>query len=306
MAERLRHPRWIKARLPSGETVKRTVAILRRYGLATVCQEARCPNRGECFAQGTATFMILGRVCTRRCTFCAVSHGRPEPVQPDEPDRLARAAAAMQLRHIVVTSVTRDDLEDGGARHFRRCAEALRSALPDSSIELLVPDFLGRLESIDEVLGAPMDVLNHNVETVPRLYPRVRPGADFDRSLSLLGLARSRRPDLVTKSGLMLGLGESAGEIEEVMRRLRQVGCSIITLGQYLQPGRQQLPVARYVEPAEFEHWREVALAMGFSAVQSGPLVRSSYRAASCWQAATGRRREVPDGGQRVVAGENR
>jgi lipoic acid synthetase len=277
-----RHPNWIKARLPAGEAVVRTTHTLRRFGLATVCEEARCPNVGECFAEGTATFMILGRVCTRHCGFCAVEHGRPQPPDPDEPERLARAAAEMQLRHVVITSVTRDDLADGGGAHFRRCAEAVKAATPDATIEVLVPDFGGSAESLDEVLRAPIDVLNHNVETVPRLYPSVRPEANFERSLALLDCARRRRPTLTTKSGLMLGLGESAAEIEEALLRLREAGCSMLTLGQYLPPGRTQLPVVRYVEPEEFDRWGERARAMGFAHVLSGPLVRSSYHAGSC------------------------
>lgn len=261
----------------------RTAGTLRRLELATVCQEARCPNVGECFAEGTATFMILGRVCTRHCRFCAVSHGHPEPLDPDEPRRLADAAAEMRLRHVVITSVTRDDLEDGGAAHFRRCAEALKTALPDCTVELLVPDFGGRPESLNEVLRAPMDVLNHNVETVPRLYPTVRPEADFDRSLVLLDHAHRQRPELPTKSGLMLGLGETADEIEQVLVRLRNAGCSILTIGQYLQPTHAQLPVTRYLPPQEFDHWAERGRSLGFAWVLSGPLVRSSYHAGKCW-----------------------
>jgi len=260
----------------------RTASVVRRFNLATVCQEARCPNIGDCFADGTATFMIMGRLCTRRCRFCAVEHGQPEPLDPDEPRRLAQAAAEMQLRHVVITSVTRDDLGDGGAWHFRRCTEEIKTALTASTVELLVPDFAGRTESLDEVLCAPLDVLNHNVETVPRLYPVVRPEADFDRSVALLERANKRRPDLATKSGLMVGLGETATEIEQVLVRLHQAGCSIITIGQYLQPTRFQLPVERYVTPDEFEHWAEAARRLGFLRVLSGPLVRSSYHARHC------------------------
>jgi len=248
--------------------------------MATVCQEARCPNIGACFAEGTATFMIMGRICTRRCSFCAVQQGEPQPLDDEEPARLAGAVAQMRLRHVVITSVTRDDLADGGALHFRHCAEEVEAALPDATIELLVPDFAGRRESLDEVLRGPVDVLGHNVETVPRLYPTVRPAASFERSLDLLRRARERRSDLPTKSGLMLGLGESHDEIEEVIVRLCSVGCSILTLGQYLQPTRDQLPVARYVAPEEFDDWADRARSLGFSAVQAGPLVRSSYHAA--------------------------
>jgi len=278
-----RHPSWVKARLPAGATVARTVSILRRFGLATVCREARCPNIGECFAEGAATFMIMGDICTRDCQFCAVAHGRPQPLDRGEPRRLARAAAEMQLRHVVITSVTRDDLDDGGASHFCRCAEELKTSLPVCTIELLVPDFGGRAESLDSVLRAPIDVFNHNVETVPRLYPTVRPGADFDRSLALLKRAHEKRSDIATKSGLMLGLGESAAEVEQVLVGLRGVGCSILTIGQYLQPTRAQLPVERYVSPQEFEQLAETAQSLGFSHVLSGPLVRSSYHAGACW-----------------------
>jgi len=262
-----------------------TAATLRRLNLATVCQEARCPNLGECFAERTVTFMILGRICTRHCRFCAVEHGRPEPPDPDEPHRLAQAAAEMHLHHVVITSVTRDDLNDGGAAHFRRCAEEVKAALSDCTIELLVPDFAGRAESLDEVLRAPIDVLNHNVETVPRLYSAVRPEADCERSLALLERAHRRHPELATKSGLMVGLGETAAEVEQVILRLRQAGCSIVTIGQYLQPTRLQLPVQRYVPPEEFDRWAGVARSLGFSQVLSGPLVRSSYHAGSCWSA---------------------
>jgi lipoic acid synthetase len=251
---------------------------LRRSRLATVCQEARCPNLGECFADGTATFMILGRVCTRNCAFCAVEKGAPAPVDPGEPARLAEAAAALRLRHVVITSVTRDDLPDGGAAQFRCCAEAVKAALPDCSIELLVPDFAGKPDALNEVLRAPVDILNHNIETVPRLYPAVRPMADFERSIALL--AQARRPGLKTKSGLMLGLGETAPEIEAALVRLRQAGCAIVTLGQYLQPTRGCLPVDRYVTPEEFESWAHAARALGFEQAVAGPLVRSSYHAA--------------------------
>ena len=275
-------PLWIKARLPAGEAVRETFATLERFGVATVCQEARCPNLGECFAERTAAFMILGRICTRACTFCAVAKGASAPPDPDEPVRLAGAALAMGLRYVVVTSVTRDDLPDGGAAHFRRCAEAVKAALPAASIEVLVPDFGGQAESLDEVLRAPIDVLNHNIETVPRLYAAVRPAADFERSLALL--ARAARAGFATKSGLMLGLGETDAEIEATLGRLRATGCSIVTLGQYLQPTRSQRPVARYVPPEEFARWAEVARSLGFNHAVSGPLVRSSYRAATCWR----------------------
>jgi len=280
----MRHPPWVKARIPAGGEFARTEAILRRHRLATVCREARCPNIGECFAAGTATFMILGRRCTRNCRFCAVESAPPLPPDPEEPKRLGEAAAQLGLRHVVITSVTRDDLADGGAGHFRRCVEAVKARLPDCSIEVLVPDFGGRAESLAEVLRAPIDILNHNVETVPRLYPRVRPEADFDRTIALLREARRLRPDLVTKSGLMVGLGETGAEVEQVLFRLRDAGCAILTIGQYLQPTRRQLPVERYVRPEEFSAWERRGLEIGFECVVAGPLVRSSYRAASCWK----------------------
>ncbi len=226
--------------------------------------------------------MILGRVCTRRCRFCAVQQGQPLPPDPDEPQRLAQAARAMALRHVVITSVTRDDLADGGALHFRLCAEAVKQALPNTTVEVLVPDFGGRADSLDDVLAAPIDVFNHNIETVPRLYPSVRPEADFGRSLALLETARRKRPDLAVKSGLMLGLGESDAEIAEVLGDLCRAGCSIVTLGQYLQPTRAQLPVARYVSPEEFDRWARVGRAMGIRRMMTGPLVRSSYHAGEC------------------------
>lgn len=284
MSSRRRHPNWIRARLPSGEQVGATLGVLRRHGVATVCQEAQCPNLGECFDDGTATFMIMGRVCSRVCGYCAVEHGPLDPLDPKEPQNVARAAVEMGLRHVVITSVTRDDLPDGGAAHFAQCAGAVKAALPDCSVEVLVPDFGGQAESIERVADSPIDVLNHNVETVPRLYPTVRPQADFERSITLLERAHARRPELATKSGLMLGLGETDEEIEQVLVRLHEAGCSIITLGQYLQPTRKQLPVARYLTPEEFAAWAQRARAIGFTGVASAPLVRSSYRAGACWQ----------------------
>ncbi len=275
-----RKPAWIRARIPAGQEVTRIRKLLRERGLSSVCEEANCPNLGECFAHGTATFMILGDICTRRCPFCDVAHGRPAPPDPDEPRQLATAIAELRLRYAVVTSVDRDDLRDGGAAHFAACIEAIRIHTPDTQIEILTPDFRGR---VDVALAAfddtPPDVFNHNLETVPRLYRQARPGADYQGSLELLRAFRERHPDLPTKSGLMLGLGERDDEVEQVMRDLRAHGCRMLTLGQYLQPSRDHLPVARFVTPGEFERLRELGESMGFDNVASGPMVRSSYHA---------------------------
>jgi len=269
---------WLVVRAPQGERVEAVHALLSDLGLHTVCQEALCPNIGDCWGSGTATFMILGDVCTRGCRFCAVRGGRPLPPDPGEPERVAEAAARLGLRHVVVTSVTRDDLPDGGAGHFAATIEAVRRRCPGALVEVLVPDFGGSLAALDRVIAARPDVLNHNVETVPRLYPLVRPRADYRRSLGLLAWASGA--GLTTKSGLMLGLGETRGEVVAVMQDLRRAGCELLTLGQYLQPTSRQLPVAEYIHPVEFEWYQEVGEAMGFRAVAAGPLVRSSYRAA--------------------------
>lgn len=278
--EPLRKPPWIRARSPLHPEVGRLKARLRAHHLNTVCEEASCPNLGECFRHGTATFMIMGRICTRRCPFCDVAHGRPLPLDAGEPESLARAVAAMGLRFVVITSVDRDDLRDGGAAHFAACIKAVRRQAPATSVEVLVPDFRGRLEialeAFDEALP---DVFNHNLETVPRLYRAARPGADYRHSLVLLERFKERHPHLPTKSGLMVGLGETDDEIVAVMRDLRAHGCDLLTLGQYLQPSRHHLPVARYVTPEQFERFGELARAMGFRNVASGPLVRSSYHA---------------------------
>ena len=247
--------------------------------LHTVCQEARCPNRGECFSRGTAAFLILGGSCTRRCRFCAVTQGTPERPDPDEPRRVAEAAARMSLDYIVVTSVTRDDLADGGAGAFAETIRSLHVCRPSARIEVLVPDFQGDEAALRTVLEVLPDVLNHNLETVARLYPEVRPQAIYDRSLDLLRRAGSRAPGMAVKSGLMLGLGERPDEVESALRDLLGAGCQILTLGQYLQPKRGCLPVARFVPPGEFDAWRETALGMGFAQVAAGPLVRSSYHA---------------------------
>ena len=278
--QRLRKPSWIRARFPGTPEVARLKKVLRDQGLNTVCEEASCPNLGECFGGGTATFMILGDVCTRRCPFCDVAHGRPQAPDLDEPERLANTVRQMGLRYVVVTSVDRDDLRDGGAAHFADCISALRSASPQLQIEVLTPDFRARLDKALAILTAsPPDVFNHNLETVPRLYRRVRPGADYQHSLDLLKSFAERCPQVPTKSGLMLGLGEGIGEVEAVMEDLRSHYVQRLTLGQYLQPTRHHLPVERYVEPIEFERLANIGQKMGFKHVASAPMVRSSYHA---------------------------
>jgi len=275
-----RKPSWIRAKAPGSPEVKRLKRILREANLHTVCEEASCPNLGECFGHGTATFMIMGDVCTRRCPFCDVAHGRPEALDPDEPANLARTVQAMGLRHVVVTSVDRDDLRDGGAGHFVACIRELRAYNPATRIEVLVPDFRGRMERALAIFDeAPPDIFNHNLETVPRLYRRARPGSDYQWSLDLLERFKARHPEVPTKSGLMLGLGETIEEVEAVMGDLRAHGCDMLTLGQYLQPSQHHLPVERFVSPDEFDRLGEAGHAMGFAHVASGPLVRSSYHA---------------------------
>jgi lipoic acid synthetase len=265
--------------LPRGNENFFTHDLLRELRLETVCENARCPNRPECYSRRTATFMILGNVCTRPCGFCSVPRGEPEVLEDDEPDRVAEAAVRLGLKHVVITSVTRDDLPDGGADHFRRCILAVRARVPQSAIEVLTPDFLGDEAAIDRVLEAEPDVFNHNTETVPRLYKKVRGRADYRRSLDLLAHVKERRPDIVTKSGLMLGLGESIGELLDVLADLRAVHCDVLTLGQYLAPTLKHIPVVRYVPPAEFDELAVLARSLGFQQVASGPFVRSSYHA---------------------------
>jgi lipoic acid synthetase len=279
-AERLKKPEWIRVKAGNSQRFQDIKHILREHKLHTVCEEASCPNIGECFGKGTATFMILGDLCTRRCPFCDVAHGRPKPPDAGEPLNLARTIAALNLRYVVITSVDRDDLRDGGARHFADCIRAVRELSPATRIEVLVPDFRGRLETALDILAAnPPDVMNHNLETVPRLYKQVRPGADYPNSLRLLGNFKVRLPHVPTKSGLMLGLGETDGEILEVMRDLRAHNVNMLTLGQYLQPGANHLPVLRYAEPAVFQEFQRQASVMGFAHAACGPLVRSSYHA---------------------------
>ena len=277
---RQKKPAWIRARFPGTPEVIRLKKILRERGLNTVCEEASCPNLGECFGNGTATFMILGDICTRRCPFCDVAHGRPQAVDSDEATRLAETVRQMGLSYVVVTSVDRDDLRDGGAQHFANCIGALRAACPGIEIEILTPDFRGRAEKALDILGTRLpDIFNHNLETVPRLYKRVRPGADYQHSLSLLKAFGDQFSSVPTKSGLMLGLGEDIDEVVSVMHDLRQHGVTLLTLGQYLQPTRHHLPVERYASPAEFESLAETGYEIGFAHVASAPMVRSSYHA---------------------------
>ena len=276
----LSKPRWIRAKAPNTPAVAQLKKILREQNLYTVCEEAACPNIGECFGHGTATFMIMGEICTRRCPFCDVAHGRPKPLDADEPQNLAKTIQAMDLKYVVITSVDRDDLRDGGAAHFAACIRATRQHSPATGIEILVPDFRGRMDIALEILSqTPPDVFNHNLETVPRLYRQARPGADYALSLQLLKAFKARHSAIPTKSGLMLGLGETLEEVAEVMRDLRQHDCDMLTLGQYLQPSQHHLPVSRYVTPEEFWQLEELGYELGFRNVASGPMVRSSYHA---------------------------
>ncbi len=277
--ERLRKPDWLKQRLPTGSDFEKIKGMIHKDRLHTVCQEAGCPNIWECFSNHTATFLIMGSRCTRNCRFCAVTEGPLEPPDPAEPAKVAKVARQMKLKYVVVTSVTRDDLPDGGAGHFAETIEKIRTEIPDVCVEVLIPDFQGSKEALATVLDATPDVLNHNIETVPRLYPEVRPQADYQRSLDLIHRAREYDPGLITKSGLMLGLGEYPAEIKGTLEDMLNAGCHMLTLGQYLQPSKVHLPVKRYIPPEEFDEWRKTALEMGFMEVASGPFVRSSYHA---------------------------
>ena len=279
--EKLQKPAWIRVRAPAPDSRFHEIKqILREQKLHTVCEEASCPNIGECFGKGTATFMILGDICTRRCPFCDVAHGRPLAPDPEEPAHLAATIARLELRYVVITSVDRDDLKDGGAQHFVDCIRAVRGKSPRTTIEVLVPDFRGRLEHALEVLSAaPPDVMNHNLETVPRLYKQARPGGDYAHSLELFFLYKKNHPETPTKSGLMVGLGETDDEILAVMRDLRAHGVAMLTIGQYLAPSAHHLPVERYVHPDTFALFEREAAAMGFRHAAIGPLVRSSYHA---------------------------
>ena len=281
-----RKPRWLSRRLPSAPEYEEVRSLIRKGRLHTVCEEAKCPNQFECFSQRTATFLILGSRCTRNCRFCNVEHGPTAPPDPEEPRRVAEAAERMGLRYVVVTSVTRDDLPDGGAGFFAETITEVRRRLPGARVEVLIPDFEGNRDALKTVLDARPHVLNHNVETVPRLYGQVRPQAIYERSLSLLRRVVAIAPGIPTKSGIMLGLGETEGEVRETLGDLRRVACKFLTIGQYLQPSRRHLPVERFVPPEEFDAWRETALAMGFTEVASGPFVRSSYHAKDLYQAA--------------------
>jgi lipoic acid synthetase len=275
----LRRPPWLKVRAPTGETYHWLKRLMRAKSLHTVCEEARCPNIGDCWARRTATFLILGDTCTRNCRFCNVATGRPAPLDPQEPERVAQAVQAMGLRHAVVTSVDRDDLPDGGAAVFAAVVRRIRELQPGCTVEVLIPDFRGQVEPLRIVLGARPDILGHNVETVPRLFRTVQPQCRYEWSLAVLRNAKALWPEAVTKSGLMVGLGETTDEVLEVMRDLRGVGVDILTIGQYLQPTRQHHPIARYYTPGEFEAFRECGCEMGYAWVESAPLVRSSYHA---------------------------
>ncbi|MGR9086883.1 MAG: lipoyl synthase [Gammaproteobacteria bacterium] len=276
----LRKPEWIRIRLTASDEITRVKQLLRERNLHTVCEEAACPNLAECFQHGTATFMIMGDLCTRRCPFCDVAHGKPLPLDPDEPRHLAGAVKALALNYVVITSVDRDDLRDGGAGHFAACIRTIRDESPKTKIEILVPDFRGRIEKAIALLAdEPCDVFNHNLETVPRLYKQARPGADYTGSLKLLEGYKKARPNTPTKSGLMLGIGETPEEVHQVMRDLIAHGCSMLTLGQYLQPSKAHLPVKSYITPEQFDDYGRIAKSLGFEQVASAPMVRSSYHA---------------------------
>ena len=279
MTVRERKPKWIRAQFPGGERYGEIVRLLRDETLNTVCQEARCPNIGECFNRGTATFMILGDTCTRACGFCAVTSGKPAPIDWTEPRRLAEAVERLGLAYVVITAVNRDDVSDGGSQIFASCIELIRQRLPETAVEVLIPDFVGNWDALETVLAARPTVLNHNVETVRRLYPRVRFQARYERSLELLRRSAEWSPRIPTKTGFMLGLGEERDEVSELLHDLRAVGVELLTVGQYLRPSAKHLPVVRYVPPEEFADIREEALSIGFRHVESGPMVRSSYHA---------------------------
>ncbi|MCK4619322.1 MAG: lipoyl synthase [Desulfobacterales bacterium] len=277
--KRLRKPDWLKRNLPSGPTYERVRKLLSKSRLHTVCQEAKCPNMWECFSRHTSTFLIMGPNCTRNCSFCAVEQCPLRPPDPEEPARVAEAAREMNLKYVVITSVTRDDLPDGGAGHFANTVRQVKNRIPDALIEILIPDFLGDERALNIVMESSPDVLNHNIETVSRLYPSVRPEADYGRSIAVLRQAKKINTSVFTKSGLMLGLGELPGEVEKTMKDLVEAGCNMLTLGQYLQPSKKHIEVDRFVSPEEFDDWRNTALEIGFSEVASGPFVRSSYHA---------------------------
>ena len=271
-------PKWLRRPFPAGENYNKTNGILSSLSLETICVNAKCPNRGECWARGTATVLILGNICTRNCRFCSVATGRPQPPDPDEPARIAQMAKQMGLKYIVITSVNRDDLPDGGADHFRDCINAVRQTSPDTKIEILTPDFRGcQVKAIEILRDALPFVFSHNIETVPSLYTVARPGADYQRSLNLLKTAREKYDGIETKSAIMLGLGESDAEVEKVLHDLRNTGCDRVSIGQYLKPSKDSLEVAEYITPEKFDWWKEKALELGFSWVMSSPFTRSSY-----------------------------
>lgn len=275
----LRKPEWIRVKMQGGIQQNKVNALTSNLSLNTVCDEANCPNRMECYTRGTATFMILGKNCTRNCTFCNVTREKPEKVDPDEPENVAKAISKLGLKHAVITSVTRDDLEDQGANQFVRVVEEIRKATPKVTIELLIPDMQGNKDLIDIIIDSEPNILNHNVETVPELYDKVRPMAKFERSIGLLDYVKKTKPDMRTKSGIMLGLGETKEQVLRVFKRLREVDCDMLTLGQYLQPTAKHIPVVEYITPDQFNEYKEIALSMGFKRVASAPLVRSSYYA---------------------------
>ncbi|MBP1757528.1 MAG: lipoic acid synthetase [Firmicutes bacterium] len=280
-APRQRKPDWFKVPANSGAANEEVIRLIRSLNLHTVCEEANCPNAGECFSRQTATFMLLGSQCTRRCTFCAVGKGLPEQPDPEEPARLAEAISQLKLKHVVLTTVTRDDLPDGGAQHFAEVIQAIRAKIPEQTpaIEVLISDLQGNWDALDVIIAASPEVINHNVETVPRLYPTVRPQAIFARSVELLRRVKQKRPDILTKSGIMVGLGETSDEVLAVMQELRAAGCDLLTIGQYLSPSKLHHPVVEYIHPDQFKAYSEAGLALGFRHVASGPLVRSSYHA---------------------------
>ena len=281
---RTRKPPWLKRSLPKGAEYQAVRKLLRKNRLHTVCEEALCPNIWECFSRGTATFLIMGSLCTRGCRFCAMSRGKPAPPDSEEPSRVAGAARQLGLNYVVITSVTRDDLPDGGASLFSDTITKIREDAPGARVEVLIPDFQGDTQALASVINARPDVLNHNIETVPRLYPAARPDSSYRRSLALLEQVKKNAPEIPVKSGIMLGLGETAKEIRQTLRDLADAGCDILTMGQYLQPSKKNLQVERFVHPDEFDEWRVTALEMGFSGVVSGALVRSSYRAGELYK----------------------
>ncbi len=288
-------PDWLVVPAPSGEELNRMKKLLDEGALHTVCENADCPNIGECFSKRTCTFMILGDICTRNCRFCAVKHGFPKEINLDEPHSIALTAKQLGLKHVVVTSVTRDDLPDKGAGQFKATIRAIKDELPEVTVEVLIPDFKGSLESLLEVIRAKPDVINHNVETVPRLYPTARPQAKYSRSIELLRRVSELGNGICSKSGLMLGLGEIRGEVLQVMEDLREAGCEVLTLGQYLQPSSQHLPVVEYIHPDEFEELEKIGFKMGFLEINAGPLVRSSYNAARIFENVRQRKAERGD-----------